>query len=262
MMTLESNLSEFRSKIKKGPVLGFFSKTIDPAFIEVAGFSQIDFVILDMEHGRLSFRELEVFLSVAERVGIYPVVRLPSLDRSLISRALDLGLVGVQIPGVASSAQIIEMQNAAYFAPNGDRGVCRFVRSADYGFLEKENYLLASPKPFLVPMLEGKEALKDLDGILSAMTGDVLFVGPYDLAQSLGRSGQIYSEEVQAVITEVCLSAESYGVNVGVFYDDIRYTNFYVDLGVRFMAYAVDVSIFGQACRNVRDEFDGRLNKQ
>lgn len=261
MMTLEGNLSEFRAKIKKGPVLGFFSKTIDPAFIEIAGLCKIDFAILDMEHGRLSFRELELFLSVAERANIYPIVRLPTLDRSLIGKALDLGLVGVQIPGVVSSAQIIEMQNSANFAPNGARGVCRYVRSADYGLLAKEHYLFRSPKPFLVPMLEGQEALGALDEILKTMTGDVLFVGPYDLAQSLGISGQIYSEKVQNVIKKVCLAAASYGIDVGVFYDDIQYTNFYVDLGVRFMAYDVDVSIFAKACRDLRDDFDIRINK-
>ena len=129
-----NNLLEiFKKKLESdNPVFGPFMKTGDPAFVEIAGYAGFDFVVLDMEHGPTSFENLQNLVRAALVGGAFPVVRCSDKNDISIGRALDVGALGVQVPQVTTAEEARSVIKAARFYPEGERGVCAYVRAADY----------------------------------------------------------------------------------------------------------------------------------
>ena len=172
------------------PVFGIFSKVCDPAFVEAVGLGGFDFVILDLEHGPVSTENLQHLIRAAEVGGVTPIVRVKEAPLSIIGEVLDIGAAGVQVPQVRDSETARTILQAAKFAPDGARGVCRFVRAAGYSRVERSAYFTRANESLVVIQLEGLEALTNLDAILDTPGIDVVFVGPYDLSQSLDFRGR------------------------------------------------------------------------
>lgn len=132
-------------------------KSIDPAFIEIAGYSGFDFVILDMEHGPAGFPELQNLIRAAVLSNIVPIVRTSDSSEVSIAKPLDLGAPGVQIPQVSSSAMAKDCLKAARFFSQGNRGVCRFVRAAEYSSMPREDYFKRANEILVIIQLEEKK---------------------------------------------------------------------------------------------------------
>ena len=144
-----------RGKLARGaPVFGPFMKTLDPAFVEVAGFSGFDYAILDMEHGPVGTENLANLIRAAQVASIAPVVRVPGISEEAIGKALDLGACGVQVPQVASAGEAAEAVRLAKFHPAGERGVCRYVRSAGYSSIPRARYFAESNDALVILQLE------------------------------------------------------------------------------------------------------------
>jgi len=109
------------------------------------------------------------------------------LDEVLIARALDVGVYISQIETVEQAACAVR---CAKYSPKGTRGVCRFVRAADYGAKDRFKYFEDANNNLVILQLEGCEAIENINEILSVEGIDILFIGPYDLSQSLGVPGQ------------------------------------------------------------------------
>lgn len=241
-----------RQRLAAGEVLvGPFMKTLDPAFVEAAGFSGFDFAILDMEHGPVGTENLANLLRAARVVSMAPIVRVPEISAQAIGKALDLGACGVQVPQVSSATEAREAVRLAKFHPAGERGVCRFVRSAGYGSIPRARYFAESNEALVVIQLEGSRALDSLDEILLVEGIDVLFVGPYDLSQSLGLPGEVGHPIVTAAVERIAAKAHAAGKVVGTFVDDSAAAARWIAAGIRYISYSVDVGIFQEACRGI-----------
>ena len=109
-----------------------FSKTSDPAFIETAGYSGMDFVIIDLEHGPNNVQSVQNLIRAAEVAGIFPIVRVKESCASVMSEVLDIGAGGIQVPQITKKEDGEAVFKKTKFSPLGERGVCRFVRAAEY----------------------------------------------------------------------------------------------------------------------------------
>jgi 4-hydroxy-2-oxoheptanedioate aldolase len=246
---LTQEIRGFRRKLAAGPVYGVFSKSSDPAFVEILGHAGFDFVIIDLEHGPTTIESAQNLVRGAQIGGIFPIIRTREGDLTMIGAALDIGAGGVEVPQIGSGEEARRVVEHARFAPLGMRGVCRFVRAADYSSLERSRYFAESNEAVIVCQLEGKGALGNLDDILAAGT-DVLFIGPYDLSQSLGVPGQVDHPEVVKTMADVVVRCSRRDVAVGTFVDTPEAARRWREAGVRYLAYSVDVGIFAQACRD------------
>jgi 4-hydroxy-2-oxoheptanedioate aldolase len=242
-------LNKFKKKLKDGkPVFGPFMKSIDPAFIEIAGYSGFDFVILDMEHGPAGFPELQNLIRAAVLSNIVPIVRTSDSSEVSIAKPLDLGALGVQIPQVSSSAMAKDCLKAARFFPEGNRGVCRFVRAAEYSSMPRDDYFRRANEILVIIQLEGKEAILDIENILKVEGIDIIFIGPYDLSQSLGLPGQVSHPLVIEAMNNIVKRAREMGKIVGTFTDTPQAAEMWKKAGVQYISYSVDVGIFTTAC--------------
>jgi len=247
-------LENFKKKIAEGPVFGPFCKTGDPAFIEAAGYAGFDFCILDTEHGPGTFQSQQNNIRAAEVAGMLPVIRTQDFSEASIGHALDIGALGVEIPQITNAEDARIAISHAKFFPEGERGVCRFVRAANYSAMERSEYFKNANKALVILQLEGKEAIKNLDEILAVPGIDIIFIGPYDLSQSLGVPGQVSHPDVIAKMKEITDRCAALGITVGTFVDTPASCKLWKDAGVKYLSYSVDVGIFYEACKGIVEE--------
>ncbi len=247
-------IEAFRDKIGKGVVLGPFSKSTDPAFVEVMGHAGFDFVVLDLEHGPNNVLSLQNLIRAAEVSGLLPIVRVTEDVPSLIGQVLDVGAGGIQVPNVQSREDVQRIVEAARFAPQGMRGVCRFVRAARYSSADRTAYFAESNTTLLILQLEGREAVENIEEILSVPGVDIVFIGPYDLSQSLGVTGEVQNPKVREAMRKIVARCIQRNVLVGTFVETPEDARTWRDAGVRYLCYSVDVGLFTEKCRETARE--------
>lgn len=249
-------LKNFKNKIKSDDcVYGIFMKTGDPMFVEAAGIGGFDYVILDTEHGPVSIENQQNNIRAAEARGTVPIVRLPDGDENTIGKALDIGAYGIQVPQISNTAEAKQVVKNAKFYPYGMRGVCRFVRAADYSNMDRFEYFENSKDLLIILQLEGVKAIENLDEILDVDGIDILFIGPYDLSQSLGIPGQVNNPVVVAEMKKIVEKAKAKNKVIGTFVDTPEDLEMWRKLGLQYLSYSVDIGIFMDACRNLTAEF-------
>ncbi len=245
-------LRELKHKLSSGAsIIGPFMKTSDPALVEAAGYSGFDFVILDTEHGPCTIETMQNLVRAALVGGVLPVIRVQDSSESSIGKALDIGALGIQVPQVQSAAQAHEIIGRAKFYPQGERGVCRFVRAAQYSAMNRFDYFKDANEALIILQLEGEEAVRNLDAILEVVGIDILFIGPYDLSQSLGVPGEITNPLVIEKMQYIVSKAKAKGMVVGTFLDKPEMIQQWKETGIQYLSYSVDVGIFLEACRAI-----------
>lgn len=247
-------ISKFKNKLKSEGVVGVFCKTCDPAFIEVLGHAGADYVIIDLEHGPNSIQNVQNLIRGAQVVGILPIVRVKESYESIMSESLDIGAGGIQVPQITSKADALEVMERTKFAPAGNRGVCRFVRAADYSAKNRFEYFKKANDALTVLQIEGQDGIDNIDEILQVDNIDVLFIGPYDLSQSLGVPGEIDNPIVEEKMIEIISKCSKKNVTVGTFTDTLENAMKWKKLGVKYISYSVDVGIFYEASENIMNK--------
>ncbi len=255
-MDMTKRIRDFRRALPGG-ALGLFMKSADPMFIETAGYAGLDFAIIDMEHGPLNPHVAQNLVRAAYCGGILPIVRVPNSDAEGIGKALDIGAAGVQVPQVRTAAEARAVVRAARFAPLGQRGLCRFVRAAQYSCKDRAAYLQEADEALVIVQLEGVEAADNAEEILQVPGIDVLFIGPYDLSQSLGVPGQVRHPLVEEKMAEISRKCVQSGLCVGTFADTADMAQKWRAAGVSYLAYSVDAGLFAEKCREVRLQIEG-----
>lgn len=241
----------FKNKLNNGAVVGMFSKTSDPAFVECMGFSGADFVILDLEHGPNCVQSMQNLIRAAQISGVFPIVRVKEDNFSVMSEVLDIGAGGIQVPQITCAEDALRVKNLTKFAPIGMRGVCRFVRAADYSCKNRFEYFQEANEAITVLQIEGKDGIQNLQEVLDTKCADVLFIGPYDLSQSLGVPGEIDNPIVEAAMLDIVKKCKQHGVAVGVFTDTIENAHKWIQNGVKYIAHSVDMGIFCDSVKSI-----------
>jgi 4-hydroxy-2-oxoheptanedioate aldolase len=167
------------------PAVGTFLQTADPVIVEALADVGFDLLCVDAEHGHVSLEALQSVVRAAELHGLDVVVRVRECSAADIASSLDAGVAGVLVPRVSGAAEAELAVRSARFPPEGARGFGP-GRAARYG-MEMESYLERAREATLVAVqIETKPGLAALDEILAVEGIDVVFVGPNDLALSLG----------------------------------------------------------------------------
>jgi 2-keto-3-deoxy-L-rhamnonate aldolase RhmA len=174
---------ELRNKAAAGWALGtFVIECPTPSTLNLLALAGFDFVVIDMEHSSVGVQGLETLITAAHATGLAALVRPWGEDNGLIGKALDMGANGIMAPRVESPEQALAIVEQARFAPLGNRG---FSPLAKFDSLHEPLGRL-DESTYVVVQIEGRRAL-DRIGEIALIPGiDAVFVGPYDLALSLG----------------------------------------------------------------------------
>ena len=229
------------------PTYGPFVQLNAPGICEILGHAGFDYCIIDLEHGVIDVDTAENMVRAANAAGIAPIVRVAFNRKELISQALNLGACGVHVPHISTVKEAEEAVWASKFFPLGGRGVCPFVRAARYSADKAIYYEKANTETMVILAIEGKEGIDNLREILQVKGVDAVFVGPYDLSQSLGVPGQVTNQKVIERVREICTLSKKAGVAVGVFVETPEAAKEWVEQGVLYCCLDVDAAIFLKA---------------
>ncbi len=218
------------------PAFGVSLMFPSPQVVDMIGKLGFDWILIDCEHGSISWESVELLAMAAEASEITPIARPRSNDPEEITAILDRGVMGVQIPHVNTAEEARRAVTAVKYAPLGKRGLAAGTRSADYGFgLSMADYVVAANRETLVCVqLEDEEALRNADAILQVDGVDVFFIGPSDLSQSLGYPGQPKAAKVREAMEKGFGRIAAAGKAAGSA-GDAEATRFYLNHQVRYL---------------------------
>ncbi|WP_144925413.1 HpcH/HpaI aldolase family protein [Halorubrum salsamenti] len=246
----------FRDRLLNGETVVGTIQLLDSTMVsEMIGVAGMDFVVYDQEHGPLGAETTLELSTAAQNRGVAPIVRVRSNDEAEIQRALDIGSAGVQVPQVETEADARAAVDAARFDPLGSRGLSQYVRAGDYWgsdtYTEDQNEDVV-----LIVQVEGERGVENIEDILGVDGIDAVFLGPYDLSQSLGIPGQVTHERVEALMEDVCERAAEAGVAVGAFADTPAIANRWIDAGVQYVTLGVDAGLFTEHLSSLAADVD------
>lgn len=254
MKSIFDMADEFKEKMRSDGVVGLFSKTSDPGFIEAMGYAGADYVILDLEHGPNAVQSVQNLVRAAQVSGLLPIVRVKESCASVMGEVLDIGAGGIQVPQITTREEAAAVIERTKFAPMGSRGVCRFVRAANYSSKDRFEYFRDANKALTILQIEGQEGINNIEEILSVDGVDVIFIGPYDLSQSLGVPGDIDNPIVREKMIEIIDKCKVRGIAVGTFVDTLENAAKWKSAGVKYISYSVDMGVFTDAVRSIMNE--------
>lgn len=233
-----------KKKLKEGQVcFGTFIR-LGPRAVEVLGHAGWDFAVFDMEHGIFDFPQVEEMVRAARCAGITSLVRVPEPNPSYIMRAVDAGAEGVQIPQVETAEMAKALSQAARYFPEGKRGLCSYVRAAGYSAIAPDEHMATSNKEVLTVIhIEGEAAASGIHAILETPGIDVIFLGPWDLSQSLGVPGKTKDPRVMDTMEKVINACKQKGIVSGTFVREIEDAPKWIDLGVQYMMVSTDAGL-------------------
>lgn len=241
---------KLRAKIRANETAyGLWVTLESPAVIEVAADLGLDWVVIDLEHGYLSYEHVAHHLRAAKGTDLSVIVRVPSHDLEPTKRVLDLGAHGLVIPLVRSAADVERIQQYAYYPPRGERGLGG-ERNVRWG-LGLEDYIRrANDEIMIFPMIEVKEATAAFDDIIALDRIEAVVFGPGDLSSSYGHIGQWEAPGVGEEILELVGRAKAKGVASAVVARDIDDVLARRDQGFEMVALGSDA---GMIVRHISD---------
>lgn len=216
-----------------------------------------DWVVVETEHTAIDVSEVLRLIIAIEQRGAVPLVRLAWCDPVQAKAVLDSGAAGVIVPMVNTKAEAELAVKMTKYPPLGFRGV-GLARAQGYG-VEFDAYVQnANRDSLLILQIEHKDAVENIEEILSVPGVDGTFIGPYDLSMSLGIPGQLNHPDVIAAKRRVLDAALARGLFAGVHFvqpgtarEDCRKA---IAEGYRFIALGTDILFLGDSARALHQQ--------
>lgn len=255
--------NSLRKKLRNGEkTIGGFLQTMSPVAAEIMSRSGLDWLIVDLEHAPGDFANLQAQLQAMNGSGTVPFARAPWNDDVAIKRILDTGVTGVLVPYVNTRAEAEAAVAACKYPPQGVRGVAGSPRAAGYTANTLPYLTTANAETIVMIAIETSEAADNLDEILQVAGLDGIFIGPMDLASSMGHLGDPGHPEVReriAAIENKVLASDKFLGTVATTLDKAREC---IDRGYQWLVVIQDgaalVEVSHRKVRELREtDIDG-----
>lgn len=239
----------FKTALRRGDTLyGLWLALADAYSAEVCAGAGFDWLLIDGEHAPNDLRStLSSLQALAAYPAVTPLVRPPVGDTVGIKQLLDIGARNLLIPMVETPDQARELVAATRYPPRGVRGVGAALARAS-GFGRDAAYLShADEGVCLLLQIESVSGLAALDEIAAVDGVDGVFIGPADLAASLGQLGQPGHPDVQNAIQHAARRIRAAGKAAGILSTDEAQDRVYLEWGYTFVAVGTDVTLLSRA---------------
>ena len=211
---------------------------------EIMALAGFDWLVVDLEHSVISIETAADLIRVIDSCGVVPLVRLTSNDPNQIKRVMDAGAHGVVVPMVNCAADAAQAVAALHYAPRGTRGV-GLARAQGYGNNFKDYLAWLNTNGVVIVQIEHKDAVENLESILSVPGVDGFMIGPYDLSCSLGVAGEFEHPKFLSAIKQIREIGANLGVCAGLHIVEPNLDTLTQTLqeGYRFIVYSVDIRL-------------------
>jgi 2-keto-3-deoxy-L-rhamnonate aldolase RhmA len=197
------------------PLTGAILSLPEPGVATILGEGGLDYVVVDAEHGPFTLTTLRAVAEALDATPAHSIVRVAANDPTLIKQTLEVGVDGIQVPGVRSGAEAAAAVRAIRYSPEGERGI-GVGRSSRYG-LDLPAYLHeANARTAALVMIEDGAGVENIEEIAATPGVDAIIVGPLDLSAGLGVIGDTQHPKVQDAIARIVQAGADAGVPVGL----------------------------------------------
>ncbi len=218
---------------------------------KLCAFAELDFVLIDMEHGPFGIRQVAELIANFKAAAISPIVRVPASEYDFVARVMDCGAHGVMAPNVCTAAQARRLNAAMRYAPAGERGLG--LGAAHNDFVPPDDpaaYMqAANARNLLICQIESRAALDNLEAIAQTPGVDCLWVGHMDLTHSMGIVGQFRHADFLAALRRVSACAKANGLFAGIQPGDLSQAAEWLHLGFDLISFSADIGVYRSALR-------------
>lgn len=231
---------------------------LDPEIAVILAAAGVDFFFVDTEHSPATYPQIQALCRAARTAGIIPLVRVTENQPPLISRALDVGAMGIIVPRLRSVGEAEAAVEVMKFPPLGRRGFgLRTIVSDLEAKPALEQVESANRETMAVLMIETREALECVEEIAALPGVDALFVGPYDLTLSLGILQQFESPIFWSAVDRVIAAGDKAGVAAGLQTRDMPMLIETRKRGGRFLLYSSDSAVIFDGYKQAMGQLKG-----
>jgi len=280
-------LKGFMERVRSGALpTGLITDIPSAELTELASVHGFEWILINMEHTLLTtIPSIAPLARVAEAEGLPYIVKLPTWDPIMARDALNLGAYGLQVPDVRSKKDLDEIFDAVRFPPYGSRGMCVSARGTHYGAAAQvaresntDFFGFQNEDVVIMPLIENREALDNLDEIIACEDVEIFTLGPFDLGLDLGMGEELLAldqdalQKLYEILATVAKKIRAAGKHVNVYLhgpsatlsmEEIVYMNMILEVTVPYLPVA---ALAGEAMRmgmQVRDAtiegYKGRL---
>lgn len=240
------NFSKSKLESKK-VLLGSFFELGGQTAVEAAAIAGLDFIIIDNEHGPFDTETTLEYVRAAELRGLTPIVRVKEISRSAILKSLDIGARALIVPCIENVDQVKDIIKWGKYPPRGERGFF-FSRIAGYGHDPVASKVVRSymdymnDETWLIPQCETVGALEHIEEIAAIDGVDGIFIGPFDLSNSMGISGQFDKPEFKEAVERIIKACHDNDKFVMYYANDVNIARDMMAQGVDGIAVSMDVN--------------------
>jgi 4-hydroxy-2-oxoheptanedioate aldolase len=255
MMDLPVN--RFLQGLREGrQQIGLWNSIPGPVVAEAIAPAGFDWIVIDTEHSLTDIPDTLVAMQAMAPYPVSPVVRVAWNDAVLIKRLLDLGAQTLLVPYVQSAEEARAAVAAMRYPPGGMRGVAGTVRANRYGAVP-DYTRRAEEQLCLIVQVETALALSRIEEIAAVDGVHGLFIGPSDLAASMGHPGNAMHPEVVAAVEDAVRRIVAAGKPAGTLTFDPGFARACIGWGTRFTAVGMDLAMLVAATRKLAADFRG-----
>ena len=247
--------NSFKHAIAAGRLqIGLWSSLCSNIVADILSDSGFDWILLDTEHSPNEIPSLLSQLQVLARTTTTPIVRPAWNDAVLIKRIMDLGAQTLLVPFVQDRQEAQRAVAATRYPPVGIRGTAGGSRASRYGRVT--DYLTrANSEICVLVQIETRAALDQLEAIAGVEGVDGVFIGPSDLAASIGHIGDIAHADVQREIQGAAQRLKAIGKAAGILAVIEGDARRYIDWGYNFVAVGADNVLLSRGADQLARKF-------
>ena len=236
----------FKHAIAAGQLqIGLWSSLCSNIGAEIISDSGFDWILLDSEHSPNEIPGLLSQLQAVQRGTATPIIRPAWNDAVLAKRCLDIGAQTLLFPYVQNAEEARRAVASTRYPPQGIRGVAVATRAGRYGRVP--GYLTkANDEVCVLVQVETRVALNELEAIAKVEGVDGVFIGPSDLAASLGHLGNPQAAEVQQAIRDAVSRLKALGKPAGILTANEEEARRYIEWGFLFVAVGADIGLLAR----------------
>ncbi len=251
--------NRFKRRLIAGETqIGLWQTLANPITTELCAAAGFDWLLLDAEHAPHSSPNLLALLQAMNGTASEAIVRLPDTGLTSIKQVLDLGALTILAPFVESADQARQIVSATRYAPEGARGLAAGqIRASRWG-RDRDYIDRANDEICVLVQIESQAGLDGLPAILGVGGVDGIFIGPADLAASLGHRGSIDHPDVRRAIDAAIGCAMDAGKPVGLLTLNEVLAHEYIAQGCSFVAVGTDASLLANAVDSLAGRFLNR----
>lgn len=249
-----------RNQFKRGLIegrrqFGLWLDLGDPYSSEISAGAGFDWLLIDAEHGPNDVRSVLVQLQALAAYPVAPIVRIADSNDATIKQMLDIGAQSILVPMVESAGQARQLVRAMRYPPAGVRGVASAIVRASRWNRIPGYVTQADAEVCLIVQLESRAGIEQLDAIAAVNGVDALFIGPADLAASLGHLGDARHPEVQQTIENAIERARQAGKPIGILSTEEAQVRRYLELGCTFVGVGLDAALLATVTQELAAKY-------